>query len=294
MTAGELHDPGATRNGARRVRCFRVDCLRRLSQLDRACAGAQTWGARATARISGAPRLVALETFPLPTRERVAAAVGGISDLGAVEDEGGYHEGDSTAWVSSTPVRLGCRRSGSALFLDEADVPAGLDDAPLDLVEGGDLLLAHLFGQLVLRHALAIQVVGDELSVLDHDDWKAFQHAPSSGGSEAQVRAPDLEDGDRRDRDESTGNRIVVLCKPLLDGVTENDQQNEIDRAERGQLTSAGDAHDENDEGPEDDCPEHDVHQGYTVIVRSMASSFVSPSSSSTSCAWRPAFVGFT
>src|SRR5205814_1655654 len=83
----------------------------------------------------------------------------------------------ASAGESSSCTSLSERNSGRPLILlDEADRAVRFQDSPLDVVERGDLLLAHLLGDVIRRHALALQVVTHELAALDQDERLPFEH----------------------------------------------------------------------------------------------------------------------
>src|SRR3954451_2862613 len=79
--------------------------------------------------------------------------------------------GDSRACTSRSE-RNSVRR---LILLDEADRAVRFDNRPVDLVERGDLLLARLFGDLLLGHALALQVVLADLTVVDDPERLALE-----------------------------------------------------------------------------------------------------------------------
>jgi hypothetical protein len=104
----------------------------------------------------------------------------------------------------------------------------------LHLVEGGDLLGAHLFGNVIRRYSFAPQILVEQLTVLDQDDRFAFENLPEGLDAVGDVRRDDLHNGQRRHGDDRAGDGVVVLGEALLDGVAEHDEQNQVKRRECG------------------------------------------------------------
>src|SRR3954449_4241992 len=57
-------------------------------------------------------------------------------------------------------------RPSETLLRNEADVAIALEDAPLHVLDGSDLLGAHRFSHFVFRHPFALHVALDQLAVL--------------------------------------------------------------------------------------------------------------------------------
>src|SRR5438093_12993621 len=94
---------------------------------------------------------------------------------------------------SSSPTRSpdgaprGAQPTRQLCFLDEADRPVRPQDRPLKVVERADLLQTHLLGHLVGGHALAAEVVLDQVPVLDDDERQALENLPRPLGAEAEA-----------------------------------------------------------------------------------------------------------
>ena len=113
---------------------------------------------------------------------------------------------------------------------------------------------------------------------LDEHDGIALENRPSAGEAEGAVGE---EHGHHRHRptgEHRAGHREVVLGHSLLDQVAEHDEQDQVEGLQGRELPAPDRAGHEPDEDEEDDCADDDVHQGQTVIVRSMVASSSSPS----------------
>src|SRR5581483_6531672 len=72
---------------------------------------------------------------------------------------------------------------------------------------------------------------------------------------------------DRRNHDQCPRHRLVALCDPLLDEVTEHHEQDHVKRLQRAQLTPTGDAGNKKDEEEDNGGSNYQVH-GYGKMVR--------------------------
>ena len=123
-----------------------------------------------------------------------------------------------------------------------------------------------------------MQVLPYRLAVLDDDDRQTVQDRSRARNAEADVGRRHLEDGDHADDDEGAGDGVVVLRQPLLDRVAKHDQQNQIERLQRGELAPPDHARKNEDERVEDDGSDRKVHYGKIVTFWWTLASFVSPS----------------
>src|SRR5947208_7450243 len=95
----------------------------------------------------------------------------------------------ASAGESSCRTSVSERRSVRRLILlDEADLAAGLQDGPPDLVERVDLLVACFRRDLLLRKPVAPQVLLDHVAVLDQDQRLALEDRPKRLKAPRQVR----------------------------------------------------------------------------------------------------------
>src|SRR5262249_4348332 len=183
------------------------------------------------------------------------------------------------------PLRSGRAACAVRLLLrDEGDLAARLEDRPGDLGERGGLLAPGRLGDLFDREALTAQVALQHLAVLHEDDRVAVQHASGPAEPVREPRGGNLEDGDRPDGDGRPGYGVVVLRQALLDGVAEDDQQDQVERLERGELPPPDHPRQQVDEPEERDSPDGDVHYGKTLRLRENVISRVVPSLSQTVC----------
>src|SRR5215212_7123420 len=156
--------------------------------------------------------------------------------------------------------RRGRSRRVLALALQEADPPVGLEHGPLHLVERGDRLLARLGLELLVGEALAAEVVVDQIAALDEHDRLPLEQRAQPPQPEVQVRGGDREDADGQDRHDSPRQRVVALGHALLDEVTDDDEQDDVERLERAELALADHARHEEDERVDDGSADDDVH----------------------------------
>ena len=81
---------------------------------------------------------------------------------------------------------------------------------------------------------------------------------------EGELGAPERDDHgqhrDRASREHEPGHREVVLRHALLDEVADHDEQDQVERLERGELPPAHDPRQEEDEEEREECAEDDVH----------------------------------
>ena len=70
----------------------------------------------------------------------------------------------------------------------------------------------------------------------------------------------ELENGDRPDREKRAGERVIVLRQALLHRVAEHDQQDQVERLERRQLSPADHPHQHVEKDEDEDAAENDVH----------------------------------
>src|SRR3954470_22050519 len=87
----------------------------------------------------------------------------------------------SCGWSSlpeAAPTGPVYARPSETLLRNEAHGAVALEDAPLHVLNGPDLLGAHLFGHLVFRHPLAFHFAVDQLPALDDDDRLPFEYPP--------------------------------------------------------------------------------------------------------------------
>src|SRR5438105_399 len=186
------------------------------------------------------------------------------------------------------------QRHAARLLLDEADLSARLEHGPLDVVERLDLLSTCFRHQLLGGQTLALQVLLDRLPVLDDDDRLALEQRPQAAEAKREKRRRHLHRRDRADADHRTGDGVVVLCQALLDRVTEDDQEDEVERLERRELAAPDHAREQIEEAVDRDSADCDVHYGNTKTFRCNVTSAVLPSASVTSWTWLPTFVGLT
>ena len=73
-------------------------------------------------------------------------------------------------------------------------------------------------------------------------------------------------------------NGEIVLRHALLEQVADDDEEQQVERLERAQLAPADQPRQQEDEDEREEGADDDVHQGYTVRVRSTAARRVSPS----------------
>src|SRR5262249_51643931 len=71
-----------------------------------------------------------------------------------------------------------CASVRNPLLRDEAHGAVALEDPPLHVLDGRDLIRAHLLRHVSLGQALALHVALDQPPVLDDDDRLAFENAP--------------------------------------------------------------------------------------------------------------------
>src|SRR3954469_21741505 len=69
-------------------------------------------------------------------------------------------------------------RPSETLLRNEAHGAGALEDAPPPVLNGPDLLGAHLFGHLVFRQPLALHVAVDQLAGVDDEDGLPFESPP--------------------------------------------------------------------------------------------------------------------
>src|SRR4051812_10271170 len=103
----------------------------------------------------------------------------------------------ASAGVSSRSTSASVRCSAIALrtlLRDDADLPAGLEHGPLDVLELRHLLSSRRDHQLVDRQPLALQIALDRLAVLDDDDRLAVERRARERELVAQERDRHLED----------------------------------------------------------------------------------------------------
>ncbi len=163
--------------------------------------------------------------------------------------------------------------------LDEADAAARLENGPLHPVERADSLLPRCGEELAERDPVPRQVPVDRLAVLDDDDRLPVDHRPQERNLEAPVGDDHGEHGDRAAREHEAGHREVVLGHALLDEIADHDEQDQVERLERGELPPPDDPRHEEDEEEREGCAEDDVHPyGQTIASRSRESSRRSPS----------------
>src|SRR3954451_202235 len=129
---------------------------------------------------------------------------------------------DQAAARPSRPAPCARRRSrqrdeARALArLDEGDLAVRLENGPLHFAQVSDSLESRSLADLVDGQAFASRVALEHISILHDDDRRALDHRPRARESEPDPRDEDLQQGDRPDRQERTGERIVVLRQPLL------------------------------------------------------------------------------
>ena len=95
--------------------------------------------------------------------------------------------------------------------------------------------------------------------------WTTMTGSPSiTGRRNGQLEAPVGDDhgehGDRAAREHEPGHREVVLRHALLDEVADHDEEDQVERLERGELAPADDPRHEEDEEEREGCSEDDVH----------------------------------
>jgi len=130
------------------------------------------------------------------------------------------------------------------------------------IFERGELVRPRLLGQIGDRQPLTSEVLLDHLPVLDEHDRVAVESAPHPREPEGPPRSEHLQRGDRADRDDSARDRVVVLGQPLLNRVSEHDQQDQVEWLQRRQLAPPDHARQHVDEGEERDAAESEVHYG--------------------------------
>ena len=89
--------------------------------------------------------------------------------------------------------------------------------------------------------------------------------SPSRIGRVAReaVREPgdaDLEHGDRPDHEHGAGEGVVVLRQPLLQGVAEDDQQDQVERLQAPELALPDHAREQHHEREDEGCAEDEIH----------------------------------
>ena len=112
----------------------------------------------------------------------------------------------------------------------------------------GDLLQAGLGRDLLDGHALAAQVPVDRLAVLDQDQRLRLEDRAQPPEAEDEVGDSHRQDRERASGEDEAGERVVALGHALLDQVAEHDQEDEVERLQRGELAAADHARDDEDE----------------------------------------------
>ncbi len=97
--------------------------------------------------------------------------------------------------------------------------------------------------------------------------WTTTIGCPSSTGRNQGIRKFRYEvatcsEREGPDGDHRAGHRIVALREPLLEGVADDDQQDEVERLEGRQLPPSHQPHEQEDEDVQDDCADRDIHAG--------------------------------
>ena len=141
-----------------------------------------------------------------------------------------------------------------------------------------DPLQARRLGEIVEGQAFALEVALDRLPVLDDDDRLAVEYRPQSREAEVEERDADLKYRNRHDREHRSGQRVVVLRQPLLHGVAEDDEEDQVERLELRELAATDHAHQDVERKEDEDAAQDDVHYGNTTISRSMWMSRLLPS----------------
>jgi hypothetical protein len=156
--------------------------------------------------------------------------------------------------------------------------PARLQQGPLHLVERGDLLQARLAGDLLGRDALLAQVPLDDLAVLDQDQRLRLEQRAHPREAPACVGHGQGQQAEHPDREDKPGEGEIVLCHALLEQISHDDQEQQVERLERAQLATSDQPGQQEDEDEREEGADDDVHQGNTVTVRSTSVRRVSPS----------------
>jgi hypothetical protein len=148
------------------------------------------------------------------------------------------------------------------VFGDDGDVAAVLEDGELDFVGAAAAGGAECGVEFVDGHADAVHGlhVGD--AVVDEDDGAAFDDGFEEFGFEGEEADEVVEGDECAGGDDAAGDGVVAAVHGVLDGVGEDEEEDEVEGGELADLSFAGEAEDDEDEDVDDDAAEDEVPPG--------------------------------
>jgi hypothetical protein len=138
---------------------------------------------------------------------------------------------------------------------------ARLEHGVVDVGQVGDVVHPGLGGELSQGDPLAAKVAVQRPAVLDQDHRLAVDHRAEARRLVRHVRSEHREQRHHDDDDRRARDREVVLGDPLLEEVAEHDEQHDVERLERVELTAVHDPHEDDDEREEDEAAEDEIHR---------------------------------
>ncbi len=150
----------------------------------------------------------------------------------------------------------------------DADGSVGLENGQLDLGKVADLsVLADSGDDFVLGDALAVEVRGDKLAVLDEDDGDAFDELAHSHAAKPEAGNHSIDGQQRRGRDETSLEAGVGSDHGVLDGVGDEEDHDQVERGELAELAASTEAEPSEHGGVDDEGSSDDLDQVHEVGV---------------------------
>ena len=116
------------------------------------------------------------------------------------------------------------------------------------------------FVEFAVGHALTAHDVLESATFVHDDEGLAFEDGPGSLEAEDEVGLGEDQQGDRADREDGGGDRRVVLSDALLNEVSDDEEQDELEGSHFAELAFAERAEYEPNEQIHESSADNDVH----------------------------------
>jgi len=155
---------------------------------------------------------------------------------------------------------------------DDGDVAGVFEDGDAAFVGAGAAAGAESGAQFVHGHATVTHGAVVDLAVVDEDDGVAFDPAFEAFAFEGEETDEVVKGNEGAGTDDAAGDGVVAAVHRVLDGVAEDEEEDEVERCELADLTFAGDAEEEQDEGVNDGAAEDEFPPGEAGVPHGQGS----------------------